>query len=773
MPDTARVDITYRPLRFGWAVRAGDAAAMRQVFRHSHALWGGRYNPILVVDQEEDARHLVELFRLDFILPVGDSPEVKAFVDSFPHLIKPFHTDSVFVKQEQWRCFSWLLDVHNAVSHWHRKPEWKQLKDLGIRDYHWLPEDPLADAFLAQLGEYPSPADVGTNYAEIVARSLEPTIYRLTAGAPIPSDVVEVPSRSVIGRIGISRHYSVQPGWDAPGFFVGDASDPADLIAFWNLRACDIHLWFIDPTQIARYEGLIPAWTEVLRGDLAHHRFETDRLIGLWSRGDLAEAQGLFPGTGYMHCQIREHFWSGGSVRPPVMFLGQTTTLGVLGKSDDAPRVDFTLPDKPFSGDPFFAQQHVVASVSLIGGLYGDDSHTFRLPYVPELNEFYARTMALSYDKLRVGPETIDLIVDAADHAESMTAMPVSRLVVRLFKLAGIDASLSDSGRILRQILSQLGGVQGARVFKIPGVRSLLRTFGLADSFSRRQALPVIASRTGARPGESFAPHRGLFLKPRPLDSKLDPPQVFSYMVEAGLFRVGADLVCPRCEMRDWVAIDSLKQRAECGLCGHAYDATGQLVSTEFMFRRSGVLGREKNAQGAVPVALALQQLDTTLRGSFRSGLYSPSLNIQFAADRTGLPCETDFLWIESGRFPERTSIALAECKDAGQIPIESFRNDLENLRRAADGFPAHRFKTYIVLVKLSAFTEEEIVAARALNQGHLRRAILLSARELEPYHITDEWERVLGRRPNAFSLKDLADITAEIYFTPRQAAEA
>ena len=67
MTDTRRVDLSYRPLRIGWAVREGDTTAIRQAVRYSHALWGGRFNPILVIDREEEVRQLVELFRLDLV----------------------------------------------------------------------------------------------------------------------------------------------------------------------------------------------------------------------------------------------------------------------------------------------------------------------------------------------------------------------------------------------------------------------------------------------------------------------------------------------------------------------------------------------------------------------------------------------------------------------------------------------------------------------------------------------------------------------------------
>lgn len=96
--NTLRVDIAYRPLRIGWAIRAGDFEAYRQAVRYSHALWGGRYCPILMVDHEDEAKRLVELFRVDFIFPLGDSQDVKDFPKKFPYLINPIFHDTIFMK---------------------------------------------------------------------------------------------------------------------------------------------------------------------------------------------------------------------------------------------------------------------------------------------------------------------------------------------------------------------------------------------------------------------------------------------------------------------------------------------------------------------------------------------------------------------------------------------------------------------------------------------------------------------------------------------------
>jgi hypothetical protein len=87
-------------------------------------------------------------------------------------------------------------------------------------------------------------------------------------------------------------------------------------------------------------------------------------------------------------------------------------------------------------------------------------------------------------------------------------------------------------------------------------------------------------------------------------------------------------------------------------------------------------------------------------------------------------------------------------------------------LRDVADALPRKRFKTFVLLSKLSAFTDEESACAAQLNDEYRLRAILLTPRELEPYTMYERTERELGlERLHAGSPEDLAEVTARIYF--------
>ena len=411
--ETARVDICYRPLRVAWAIHSTDKDGFRQAVRLSHTLWGGRFNPIVMADRPEEARQLIELYRADVVVAIGSDPTVVAFPEQFPYLIRPYFPDTLFLRHQTEPTRAHLLDVHNALVHWRATGAWKTIEEQGIRQFVWDDDDPLADTFLIHYGAYPAADDIGVDYLDILGQATLAIQCRIEKDASIPLDVHEHPSIGFLSRNGLRRHCSVRPGWDYPGFYSGSAASLDDLVTFWNLRAADISLQFFDPAHTERYATIKPAAEERTSAQLApldKHR----RRIAIWSRAAPIEtALTAFQGQPLSACQVGgPFFWNGGAVRPPMMILGEASSLGVFGRDRDKPKVSFTLTDKPFCSDKWFYTQHLVASVTVAGG---DAQHTFHPPYVPEWNEFYARAH-FHYDKFRIEPERNGVVINVADH---------------------------------------------------------------------------------------------------------------------------------------------------------------------------------------------------------------------------------------------------------------------------------------------------------------------------------------------------------------------
>lgn len=756
--ETTRLDLSYRPLRIAWAVEAGDFAGLRRAVRFSHALWGGQFNPIVVVDRMAEARQLMEQFRPDMIWPASSGETAKKFGEAFPNLITPFMGTELIGPEGTTQ----VLDVHNALAFLRDKPDGKALRDRGVTLFDWHAEDALADVLLMQLGDYPAPAEIKVDYRRMLTEGLGANTEGVARDGVIPASAIDRANVAVISRFGVTSRRDHRTGFH-PGFFIGDAGNFDDLVGFWNIRAADIPLWFVDQKAIARFEHVIAAWEKRATEMLAQRRNAWDRQLAVWSRADVEADARLLGERAWLRIPITDFAWNGLNITVPAMQLGETTVLGVVGDSGGKPRISFAYGEKAFADDVWFYQQHLVVSISRAGGLAHNAEYTLSPPFVPELNEFYARQMTLEYDKLRSEPEGVGLVIDACDHDGLLSALPFSDLVAELFKLAGYEAKLSSGGLIARQLINRLGGLQGGRVFKIPGARRLVKAHGPNHSFTRRTALQMIGAQDPESPKSKFSDYADLYIEQRARGLKLSPADVFGYMLEKGLFRMGADVRCPSCQMAGWVSLDQLRQRIACDLCGHEHEVPRQLAEAEWAFRRSGILGAERNAQGAIPVVLAFQQLDTTFHGRSGRTIHSPSLDLVPLAGKPGTACEVDLVWIMAmPRWQSpRTIVVLGECKDQGSIDEPT----MEHLREVADAFPRDRFEVFILLAKIADFSADEIARAKALNRGGINRVIMLTARELEPYFIFERTKKECIFTERGHDPKGLASTTAQIYF--------
>jgi hypothetical protein len=155
---------------------------------------------------------------------------------------------------------------------------------------------------------------------------------------------------------------------------------------------------------------------------------------------------------------------------------------------------------------------------------------------------------------------------------------------------------------------------------------------------------------------------------------------------------------------------------------------------------------------------LTLQQLDTHLRGSLGPSILST--NLLLTAGVSAIPnCETDLFVVTQG--VHRIEVAVGECKDGGgKIDLK----DAQNMAAIADSFPRDIFETYIIFSKTGPFTAEEIDNCQQAQKGWTR-VILLSSKELEPYHIYEKSSTDFDVSASPNSLHEMTRVTSQIYF--------
>ena len=182
---------------------------------------------------------------------------------------------------------------------------------------------------------------------------------------------------------------------------------------------------------------------------------------------------------------------------------------------------------------------------------------------------------------------------------------------------------------------------------------------------------------------------------------------------------------CDHCGLASWLSLRQIDDGWTCEYCGHKNMTSLHIPDRgDWRFRKSGLLAKDNNQEGAIPVLLSLLVLHRLLH---RDGV----LRMTSANMIGGVPpCEIDFMVIEHDR--EKIKWGLGEAKGAGG---EFDAKDVENMKAVADKLKTIGAHTYLIFAKTAeAFTQKEMELFEATKkQGY--PVILFTNKEIEPYN--------------------------------------
>jgi hypothetical protein len=748
----------YRPLRLGWCVRNGNLEQFRKVLRLTHTLWGGRYNPVIPVDDTSLAKQLVRIFQLDVLYPAEEDDMINVFIKKFSFLPWPLLHKDLYIGDSK-RKSATLLDIQHPV---HRSYEELLKSELHPEISYfslieWDSNDPMADVFLATFGSFPSKVDIGIDYFTLIEQYFLVQKIVINVNKPVPDNLYEHFTPSNITAYDLRGGRPL--GWEVPGFYVGDAQDFNDLGNFWNLRAANIDLLFYDPNYATRENALKDSFVKTLSEAKGRSRFTRfkDR-IAIWSKSGGSKVDIAPFGKNVIRCSVTPSTWNGLNVKPRPIHFDEQTILGFLTDESMIPQLSFQLPQKPFFDDIQFHSQHVVISPRPLGEIDREGA-TFFVPFIPELNEYYGQEIYLYHNRVRSEVDGLGVITEVTRKHLTLNALSTQNLIEKIFEVFGMKAETSRPGLIARQLIRQMGGIQGCRVFKIAGVRKLIEKYSPDKWFNRSDAIVTIGQNDPRTGRPNFLNYESLFIDSQQ-KGKLKPENAFTYLVKKEVFRVGLIFDCPACHLPFWLHLDDVTTEVNCVFCGNKFNTTHQLRDRDWKYRRSGLFGQKDHQEGAIPVVLTLQQLVTNLAP--RLTIYTTAMEIKPIKALID-PCEIDFIIMTVG-LNERVQLAIGECKANEEISEE----EVTRLKDVADAFPNESFDVFIIFSKTSSFKDEEIRRFQLAQDQYRSRIILLSSRELESYHIYERTSQEFQIDSRASCLEDLAQATNDVYFSPK-----
>ena len=760
--NTLSLRIKYRPLRIGWCLSVGDFAGLKKALQLTHTMWGGRYNPIIPVDDVDFGSQLVNLFRVDFLFPLSEDQKVTTFIEKFSYLPYPFMRKELFLREHSGKTYATIADIYHPI----RRLYEDNFKNNPQPSFHttlfkWDDDDPLATVFLATFGAFPPKEETGTDYKGLIEKHLAAELIDITGKKALPSDSFKKFTPNEICCLDLQRHYSIVNYWNKSGFFIGGAQDFNDLVNFWNIRATDTDILFYDYDYSERLDSLKTDYLASLRARPQNPQ-DPDSHVALWSlrKDEQLDKSGF--GSGLWICTLDSPTWNGLNIKAPIMHFAEKSVLASVGQDTDKIRVSFSLPEKHTYNQGRLNQQNIVASIDKGIGLFGNEQATLMTPYIPELNEYYGRNFYFIWNEVRVEPESVGVILDIGREDLSLSALNVTSLLSKIFEVAGIKANPSRPGLISSRLIQQLGGIQGCRVFKIAGVRNLIKKYKPDQPFTKSAATQIIANLDPVTHKPNFSDYEDLFIEPRPWSKKLKPDDVFIYLLKHGIFRVGLKFECPHCNLDFWLSLDDIKTQTICEYCGRAFNVTTQLKDRDWNYRRSGLFGKENNQEGGIPVTLTLQQLNANLH--LKEFMYTTAMELE-SISAAIKKCETDFVILTQENIDHKVQLIIGECKNHEEIS----EDDVSKLKMVAEVLEKKGIQVFVIFAKMSDFTPDELERCKVINDKYMRRLILFTARELEPYHLYEKTEKEFDIKRYAVSFEDMVNITQTVFYEKRR----
>ena len=247
--STLNVNVQYRPMRIGWCIRNNNLNDYKKALQLSHTLWGGRYNPLIPVENFDLASELIEFFKVDILFPISDDDSIVEFTNKFPHLPWPhsFNNKDLFIKWIKKREPA-FLDILQAASR--LSTDLKKENDpskLQLSLISWNDTDSLANVFNAMFGSLPmkNELDIDFDYNKLLTKTLTTNHVPIISTNPVDSGLLQLFTINDLTTHALQGQSS--KGWNIPGFYIGGINNFTDLVNFWNLRACGIPLLYYDP----------------------------------------------------------------------------------------------------------------------------------------------------------------------------------------------------------------------------------------------------------------------------------------------------------------------------------------------------------------------------------------------------------------------------------------------------------------------------------------------------------------------------------------------
>jgi len=773
---TLGIHINYRPLRIGFCIKNQDLKALRHISVINAYLSGGLYNPIIVInddDNEDKIKRKILSVKPDFLYVTDKSLKSKLDIFDRNYFPRPFQFSNELICEYEGLYFFQVLDIASII-----RDIWENHMKVSPKEHSncvlpkWENNDNLDLLFSLMFGSFDLTYKFNLDYEKSYIEGLKAKVLDVKKDSKLSKELFTKVTPMLFTTEDLTEHYSTR--YRNQGFIIGKSDSFNDLVSYWNFRTIDPDALFLPINQLERFESAIELIQEQIVAISKKNPHDKHLDFTLYYSKDNEKAakdiqEKYFNDPKIFREEFRENPYR--AKYGLFQFEDQPAQGDVNSIDNNHFSIDFQLPNFKYSEGRFYPKRYFVTSYSFLSE-YEYPKHALQLPNFCDLNEWYGRKICFHYDRFRIEPAGFGIITEDRTHFQTLHPIFLPELLKKLFERAEIKTLPSNPGKIAQQIIEQMRNIEGCRVFKITGVRKLLRWITPLNNKTYKQCCDKIADREGS----SFPKFEDLFIESRE-EPKLTTAMTFDFLVKKKVFRAGVVILCTKCELESWISLNNFSDIIECPLCGNKFSSLKANPSgIKWHFRRSGLFGENNNQEGSVPVLLSLLQLART---SHDARIFT-SHNLEFDSTK----CELDVIVLDvnQNHFNKTPEVIIGECKDIGlrekeltqtipkkkKMQYQIADKDIENMVNIKSLLDKSGFQTSLLFsTTAKRFSEDEIEKFKELEKQYIN-PILFTANELEPYHPYDRYKRELLPHSHAVSYDQIIQNSKFIYLEDR-----
>ena len=347
----------------------------------------------------------------------------------------------------------------------------------------------------------------------------------------------------------------------------------------------------------------------------------------------------------------------------------------------------------------------------------------------------------------------------------SLSLPQAEAIVTKWLELRGWTVELSPAGRNAKQMIRQLGGVNGTWILAKEGIVELLGEMNSSDEKSMlevdlrgriakiaNQMTPEIANQTKHKRNEAI---------------KRIQERILQQLTKKKVLQLGMEIQCPVCARSPWYSVKDADYELQCR-CLEWISFPPASKEIKWSYRTLGPFSFPKQAHGAYTVLLTLHFFSFLLDGAI-----TPLMS--FTAEKGKVEMEADLaLFFQGSKFGDsKTEVIFAECKTFNAFQ----KKDADRMINLGDAFPGSVL--VFATLKKSLSQKEKTILRPVVNRSRKYRkndrpfnpVLILTGTELfSELDLSQSWEEAGGIRATfaqssaLANLLELCDLTQQIY---------